>query len=46
VQGKWVPFYSQTLQGSTAVDAVNADKAVIDTTTLFLVPKNNIEQKR
>jgi hypothetical protein len=46
VQGKWVPFYSQTLLGDAAVGGVNADEAVIDTTTLFPVLENNLQQKR
>jgi hypothetical protein len=46
VQGKWVPFYSQTLMGDAAVGAVNADEAVFDITTFFPVLKNNLEQKK
>jgi hypothetical protein len=44
VQGKWVALLSRTLLGDAAVGAINANKAIVDTVTLFPVLENNLEQ--
>ncbi len=44
VQGKRVALLSKTFLGDAAVDAIDANKAIVDIAALFPVLKNNLEQ--